>query len=92
MRHLFDRLARLIRNRAGNVAIIAALALPVMVGFFGLGSETAYWYFRDRDLQGAAFDFVGHHASWNAASRRSRAILTEGHSPARMEKNTESRK
>jgi Flp pilus assembly protein TadG len=54
MRNLFRRFARFARNRAGNVAIIAALALPVMVGFFGLGGETAYWYFRDRDLQGAA--------------------------------------
>src|SRR5215469_4163228 len=54
MRNLFKRFARFSRNRAGNVAVIAALALPVMVGFFGLGSETAYWYFRDRNLQGAA--------------------------------------
>jgi hypothetical protein len=27
---------------------------PVIVGFSGLGAETAYWYYRQRDLQAAA--------------------------------------
>jgi Flp pilus assembly protein TadG len=42
------------KSRSGNVAIITALAAPVMIAFCGLGADTGYWYFRQRDLQGAA--------------------------------------
>jgi hypothetical protein len=47
-------ISRFLRGRAGNVAIISALLLPVLVGFGGLGMETAWWYSRQRELQGAA--------------------------------------
>lgn len=47
-------LQRFARCRAANVAIISALLMPVLVGFAGLGTETAYWYSRQRELQGAA--------------------------------------
>lgn len=43
-----------IRSRAGNVAIISALMMPVLVGMAGLGTETAFWYSRQRELQDAA--------------------------------------
>lgn len=43
-----------LKSRRGNIAIITALAAPVLVGFCGLGAETGYQYFRQRDLQGAA--------------------------------------
>ena len=42
------------KSRRGNIAIITALTAPVLVGFCGLGAETGYDYFRQRDLQGAA--------------------------------------
>jgi len=45
---------RFLKSRGGNVAIIAAMAAPVLVGFCGLGADTGYWYFRQRELQGAA--------------------------------------
>lgn len=45
---------RFIRSRRANVAIITALLTPALVGFAGLGTETAYWYYRQRTLQGAA--------------------------------------
>jgi Flp pilus assembly protein TadG len=53
--HKFVRLLlRFATSRRGNVAMIAGLALPAFVGFCGLASESAYWYFRQRDMQGAA--------------------------------------
>ena len=47
-------LRRFIRSRKGNIAIITGLALPVVIGFCGFATETAYWYYRQRDVQGAA--------------------------------------
>lgn len=54
MRGILRIFRRFGASRSGNIAIIAGLSLPVLVGFCGLGGETAYWYFRNRDLQGAA--------------------------------------
>jgi hypothetical protein len=39
---------------AGNVAIVTALALPVLLGAFGLGAEAASWTADKRVLQNAA--------------------------------------
>jgi Flp pilus assembly protein TadG len=47
-------ISHFLRARAGNVAIISALLLPVLVGFAGLGTETAWWYSRQREIQSAA--------------------------------------
>ncbi len=41
-------------SKGGNVAIMAGLIAPVLVAFCGLGADTGYWYFRQRDMQGAA--------------------------------------
>lgn len=48
------KIAEFAADRRANVALIFALTLPAMVGFCGLGAETALWYFKQRDLQGAA--------------------------------------
>jgi hypothetical protein len=45
---------RFLRARDGNVAIMTALLIPLLVGFAGLGFETSMWYERQRELQGAA--------------------------------------
>ena len=50
----FRKISGGLRDTRGNVAIIAGLTLPLIVGFCGLGGETAFWYFKQRDLQGAA--------------------------------------
>jgi Flp pilus assembly protein TadG len=42
------------RDRRGNISIIAALALPVLVGAMGLGFESSYWYMGKRSMQNAA--------------------------------------
>jgi Flp pilus assembly protein TadG len=41
-------------SETGNVAIIAALMMPVIIGFTGMGVETGYWFYKQRLLQGAA--------------------------------------
>ncbi len=47
-------LARFRRSRDANTAIMFGLTLPLIVGAAGLGVETGYWYFKDRELQTAA--------------------------------------
>lgn len=41
-------------DRRGNVAILSALALPALMGTFGLGTEVASWYANQRAMQNAA--------------------------------------
>lgn len=45
---------RLVGDRRGNVAVLAALALPVLIGSLGVGAEVASWYGGKRGLQNAA--------------------------------------
>jgi Flp pilus assembly protein TadG len=41
-------------ERSGVVAVIVALAMPVLVGAMGLAAETSYWYVHQRGMQNAA--------------------------------------
>jgi hypothetical protein len=41
-------------DRRGNVAILAAMAMPVIAGSLGIGAEVASWYSDKRALQNAA--------------------------------------
>ena len=45
---------KLARDRRGATAILMALALSAIVGFAGLGSEVASWYYTTRSMQSAA--------------------------------------
>ena len=45
---------RCLRDRRGASAILLGIALPVLVGFVGLGVETGIWYLEKRELQEAA--------------------------------------
>jgi len=45
--------ARLLKDRAGAVAALAAISLPVVVGAAGLGTDVAFWYLAKRNMQGA---------------------------------------
>lgn len=47
-------LHRFLMAEGGAVAVIAAVAFPVLVGAMGLGAETGYWYLEKRKLQHAA--------------------------------------
>jgi Flp pilus assembly protein TadG len=60
--------ARLLGDRAGATAVIIALALSAIVGFAGLGTETASWYFIKRSMQGAADSAAATAAAELAAS------------------------
>ena len=60
-------LARFARNRRGNVAIISAIILPVVLGTFGLGTEAVSWYEGQRAEQSAA-DSAAVAAASNAAA------------------------
>ncbi|WP_192254302.1 TadE/TadG family type IV pilus assembly protein [Mesorhizobium silamurunense] len=51
-RHFVSR--RLRSGESGNVAIIFALTLPIVVGGAGLGVETSYWYYSSLKLQATA--------------------------------------
>jgi Flp pilus assembly protein TadG len=41
-------------DRSGVVAVLVALALPVLVGSMGLAAEASYWYVHQRGMQNAA--------------------------------------
>src|SRR5438105_1807657 len=45
---------RLVHGRRGAAAILLAMALSGIVGFAGLGTEVAAWYFTTRSMQSAA--------------------------------------
>ena len=49
-------------SESGNVAIIAALCMPLVIGFCGLGIETGYWFYKQRLLQRAA-DIAAYNAT-----------------------------
>jgi len=50
----FARLVRRLRETGGNVAVMTALSLPVVLGAFGMGSEAVSWMTTHRMLQNAA--------------------------------------
>src|SRR5207248_2621374 len=66
-------LRQLIRDRRGAAAIMLAIALSGIVGFAGLGSEVAAWYFTTRAMQGAASS-----AAASAAASLAAAEVTSG--------------
>jgi len=48
------RLQCLWRDRGGSYSVMAALTLPVLVGFTGLGTEAGLWFYTHQTMQGAA--------------------------------------
>lgn len=62
--------------------MIFALALPVMIGFIGLGSEVAYWYVNHRNIQTAA-DFGAYTAAVELRGNKSESYaMTQGQNEA----------
>src|SRR5947207_805474 len=53
-----ERMSRMLihfaRERRGNVSMIFALTLPIVVSVCGLGGEVGYWYYKQQGLQSAA--------------------------------------
>lgn len=50
----FRFLRKVFRRRDGNVAVVTALAMPLVVGGAAFGIDSLYWYVRDLELQAAA--------------------------------------
>lgn len=48
---LFKRFAR---DQTGSYAIIVAVAMPVLVGTAGLGTEVAWWFYKHKNMLSAA--------------------------------------
>ncbi|MDE2383840.1 MAG: hypothetical protein KGO53_04410 [Alphaproteobacteria bacterium] len=42
------------RNERGNIAILSAIVMPLLIGAVGFGTEVAYWYHEDDQLQQTA--------------------------------------
>lgn len=57
-----ERLERFRASDSGAIAVVAAIAFPVLVGAMGLGAEAGYWYLTQRKLQHAA-DVSAHAAA-----------------------------
>ena len=51
---LTKKLARFLRDRRGNYAVITALMSPVLIGSAGLATEGGLWMYVHQNLQGAA--------------------------------------
>ncbi|MBV9154594.1 MAG: hypothetical protein JO204_22725 [Alphaproteobacteria bacterium] len=66
----------LIRDRRGATAVLLALALSGIIGFAGLGSEVASWYFTTRAMQSAT-DTAASSAAASLASAEASAGTTQ---------------
>ncbi len=62
-------------DRRANTAIMFALSLPILVGMSGLGVETGYWYFKQRELQTAA-DVAAIAGAVEKRSGKSNGVIT----------------
>src|SRR3954451_21617765 len=54
IRQPLSPLAGTLRNRSGATAVAVAFALTAVLGFAGLGTEAASWYYTKRNMQSAA--------------------------------------
>ena len=59
---LQELVRRFFPARSGNVAMIATLALPALIGFCGFGGDVCYWFYRQRVVQAAA-DIAAYNAT-----------------------------
>jgi Flp pilus assembly protein TadG len=65
-----------IRDRRGAAAVLLAIALSGIVGFAGLGSEVAAWYYTTRSMQGASDAAAATAAAELAAATASGSTVT----------------
>lgn len=63
------------RSESGTIAVVAAIVLPIVMGFVGLGAEVSHWYYTQRKIQNAA----------DAAAFAAAVQLRDGSSLAEME-------
>lgn len=70
------RLSEFVRDERGNIAIMGAIILPVMVGAMALGVEMSYRYFEQRKIHNAA-DVAAHGAGVRMAFGDPATVYTE---------------
>src|SRR5438128_9244111 len=75
IRQPLSPLAGSLRDRSGATAVAVAFALTAVLGFAGLGTEAASWYYTKRNMQSAA-DAAAATAAANAAK-----VLYQGGTP-----------
>jgi Flp pilus assembly protein TadG len=73
----FRILRRLIGDRRASVAVMTALMSPMILGGLGMGTEIAYWYVSQREMQNAADE-----AAIAAATNASASYATEAQAVA----------
>jgi hypothetical protein len=83
IRQLLSPLAGTLRNRSGATAVAVAFALTAVLGFAGLGTEAASWYYTKRNMQGAA------DAAASAAAANAAKVLYQGGTPATSQFTTD---
>jgi hypothetical protein len=66
--HFRHRLARVLRDSGGNVAIIVGLGMPAIVGASGVTMDVATWYHAKKEAQVAA-DSAAYAAALNIAEQ-----------------------
>jgi hypothetical protein len=66
--HIRHRLARVLRESGGNVAIIVGLGMPAIVGASGITMDVATWYHAKKEAQVAA-DSAAYAAALNRAEQ-----------------------
>ena len=91
-RHFLGRATgRFVRDRRGNVALVFALSLPIVIGGAGLGIETSLWYAARLKTQAAA-DVAAYSAAMERRSGSSDTVVEQvaaqvasenGYTPAR---------
>ena len=69
-------LRRFATSDAGNIAMMTAVAMPLLVGAAGLGAETALWFHGDLELQQAADKAVYAAAIEKRAGSNDKTILS----------------
>ncbi len=52
--HLKKSFGEFLKDKSGNSAIMLAITLPVLLGFIGMSTDVALWYWEDRKLQSTA--------------------------------------
>lgn len=65
---------KLLADRNGSVAVMAAMSLTAVLGVAGLGTEATLWYVAKRDMQGAADAAAFSAATAEAAGQNSTAF------------------
>ncbi|HEX2562255.1 pilus assembly protein TadG-related protein [Phenylobacterium sp.] len=74
-RHKPAEARRFGRAEGGNVAVLFALVLPLVIGSAGLGVETTYWHYKRLQLQAAA-DSAAHAGAMERRSGSDAALVT----------------